>query len=111
VSARTAERTELLEIDPVRLRSIVQNDPELGEFLLRVFVRRRVALISRAMGDVVLTGGHPFTYLEVEQDPAVEELLNCFNIGADHIPVAIRRPVCGAQFEQCGNSRMSRLQP
>jgi thioredoxin reductase (NADPH) len=108
VRARTAEPSELLEIDPARLRNIVQNDPELGEFLLRVFVRRRVALISRAMGDVSLIGsrysadtlrlkeflsrnGHPFTYLELEQDPAVEGLLNRFDIRAEDVPVLIGR--------------------
>ena len=37
------EPTELLEIDATKLRSIVQNDPELGEFLLRVCVSRRCA--------------------------------------------------------------------
>jgi thioredoxin reductase (NADPH) len=114
VSAHTAEPTELLEIDPARVRSIVQNDPELGEFLLRVFVRRRVALISRAIGDVVLIGsrysadtlrlkeflarnGHPFTYLEVEHDPSVEQLLSRFNIPAEDIPVVIRRDQCAVR--------------
>jgi thioredoxin reductase (NADPH) len=111
VSARTVEPTELLEIDPARLRSIVQNDPDLGDFLLRTFVRRRVALISRAMGDVVLIGskysadtlrvkeflarnGHPFSYLELEQDLAVGELLSRFSIRPEDIPVLIRRDQC-----------------
>lgn len=112
VSARTVEPTELLEIDPARLRSIVQNDPDLGDFLLRTFVRRRVTLISRAMGDVILIGskysadtlrvkeflarnGHPFSYLELEeQDLAVGELLNRFNIRPEDIPVLIRGDQC-----------------
>ena len=108
VRARTIEPSEVLEIDPARLRNIVQNDPELGDFLLRAFVRRRVAMVSRAMGDVTLIGskysadtlrlkeflarnGHPFTYLELEQDLAVGELLNRFNIRPEDIPVLIRR--------------------
>jgi len=56
VRARTVEPTDVLEIDPPRLREIIQNDPELGEFLLGAFIRRRVAVISSAMGDVVLIG-------------------------------------------------------
>lgn len=108
VRARTAGPTELLEIDPARLRSIVQTEPELGEFLLRAFVRRRVTMISRAMGDVILIGSrysadtlrlkeflarneHPFTYLELEQDLAVGDLLSRFNILPEDIPVLISR--------------------
>src|SRR5262245_28987322 len=52
VRARTVGPTELLEIDQATLRNIVQTEPQLGELLLRTFVRRRVGLISRAMGDV-----------------------------------------------------------
>ncbi len=108
VRARTVEPTELLEIDSATLRKIVQTEPDLGEFLLRIFVRRRLGLISRAMGDVILIGsrysadtlrlkeflarnGHPYTYLEVEQDPSVEELLERFNIRAQDVPVLIGR--------------------
>jgi thioredoxin reductase (NADPH) len=108
VRARTTEPTELLEIDPVTLRNIIQTDPELGEFLLRVFVGRRVALISRAMGNVVLIGSkhsadtlrlkeflarnaHPFTYLELDRDSAAEQLLLQFKIDREQIPVLIGR--------------------
>jgi thioredoxin reductase (NADPH) len=56
VRARTVDPTEVVEVDPVSLRNPVQTDPELSEFLLRVFIRRRVAMIPRATGDVVLIG-------------------------------------------------------
>jgi thioredoxin reductase (NADPH) len=82
VRALTVEPTEVVVLDVVSLRNLVQTDPELGEFLLRIFIRRRVAMISRAMGDVALIGsrnsadtlrlkeflahnGHPFTYFEL----------------------------------------------
>ncbi len=108
VRARTVEPSELLEIDPVSLRNIIQTDPELGEFLLGVFVRRRVAMIARAMGDVVLIGSkhsadtlrlkeflarnsHPFTYLELDQDSPAEQLLGRFKIHREQIPVLIGR--------------------
>src|ERR1051326_1788514 len=41
VRARALDATEVVQVDPVSLRTLVQTDPELGEFLLRVFVRRR----------------------------------------------------------------------
>jgi thioredoxin reductase (NADPH) len=108
VSARTVEPTEVLELDPVSLRNLLQTDPELGEFLLRVFIRRRVAMISRAMGDVVLIGSrnsadtlrlkeflarneHPFTHFELGQDAPAEELLQRFNLSPEDIPVLIGR--------------------
>jgi thioredoxin reductase (NADPH) len=108
VRARTVGQTELLEIDATTFRNLVQTDPDLGEFLLRTFVHRRLGLISRALGDVILIGshysadtlrlkeflarnGHPFTYLDIEQDPGVEEMLQRFNIHAADIPVLIGR--------------------
>jgi thioredoxin reductase (NADPH) len=108
VRARTVDPTEVVELDPLSLRNLVQTDPELGEFLLRVFIRRRVAMISRAMGDVVLIGsrnsadtlrlkeflahnGHPFTYFELGQDAAAGQLLQRFNLGPENIPVLIGR--------------------
>jgi thioredoxin reductase (NADPH) len=108
VRARATTASELLEIDPATLRRIVQTDADLGEFLLRVFVRRRVGLISGALGDVVLIGsrhsadtlrlkeflarnGHPHTYLDVEHDAAVLDLLERFGIPLTDIPVLICR--------------------
>ncbi len=108
VRARTVDPTDVVELDPVSLRNLVQTDPELGEFLLRVFVRRRVAKISRAMGDVILIGsrysadtlrlkeflahnGHPFTHLELGQDERAEQLLLRFNLGPEDILVLIGR--------------------
>jgi thioredoxin reductase (NADPH) len=106
VSARAVDPTEVVELDQVSLRNLVQTDPELGEFLLRIFVRRRVAMISRAMGDLVLIGsrssadtlrlkeflthnGHPFAYLELGQDAPAEQLLQRFNLGPKDIPVLV----------------------
>lgn len=108
VRARAADPTEVLELDPLSLRNLVQTDPELGEFLLRVFVRRRVALIARAMGDVVLIGsrhsadtlrlkeflahnGHPFTYFELGQDAPAEQMLQRYQLGPEETPVLIGR--------------------
>jgi len=43
VRARTVDPTEVVELDQGSLRNLVQTDPELGEFLLRVCVSRRCA--------------------------------------------------------------------
>ena len=108
VRVRTVDPTEVVELDQVSVRNLVQTDPELGEFLLQIFVRRRVAMISRAMGDVVLIGSrysadtlrlkeflarneHPFTYLELGQDAQAEQLLQRFHLDPEDIPVLIGR--------------------
>jgi thioredoxin reductase (NADPH) len=108
VRARAATASELLEIDQATLRHIVETDAEIGEVLLRAFVHRRVGLIARALGDVVLIGsrhsadtlrlkeflernGHPHTYLELERDAVVQTLLERFGISLTEIPVLICR--------------------
>ncbi len=106
VRARAATDCELLEIDQKDLRRIVQTDAELSEIFLRAFVRRRANLIANSTGGLVLLGsahsadtlrlkeflsrnGHPYVYLDVEQDSGVLALLEPFGISPDQIPVVI----------------------
>jgi thioredoxin reductase (NADPH) len=108
--AYAAEPSELLEIDAASLRHVVQTDAELSEIFLRAFVLRRAHLIAHTLGDAVLIGsslsadtlrlkgflsrnGHPHTYLDVERDPQVQDLLAHFGIDIKDIPVLI----CGNQ--------------
>jgi thioredoxin reductase (NADPH) len=91
VRTRAAAASELLEIDQPTLRHIVQKDPELSEIFLRAFLRRRSSLIEHAAGDLLLIGsqfsadtlrlkeflagnGHPYSFIEVERDPGVQDL-------------------------------------
>jgi thioredoxin reductase (NADPH) len=124
VRTRAAAPSELLEIDQATLRRIVQTDPELSEIFLRAFLRRRAALIAHARGDLILIGspysaatlrlkeflsrnGQPYTYLEVDRDTDVQNLLEHFEINLDDIPVLMchDRPVLrhptNAQVAQC----------
>jgi thioredoxin reductase (NADPH) len=106
VRTRAAAASELLEIDPPTLRKIVQTDPELSEIFLRAFLRRRTTLIARSLGDLLLVGsrysaatlrlkeflsrnGHPYTYVEVERDSGIQEMLEHLEINLDDIPVLI----------------------
>jgi thioredoxin reductase (NADPH) len=108
VRGRALDDTRLLEIDHTTLRRIVQTDAELSEIFLRAFVLRRAALIANALGDVVLIGsshspdtlrlkeflarnGHPHTYVDVERDAGVQDLLEQFAIKMQDIPVLICR--------------------
>jgi thioredoxin reductase (NADPH) len=106
VRARAIREGSIVVVDREHLRALVQRDAELSEILMRAFILRRVALISRGIGGLVLIGSrhsastlrlreflsrnaHPFIYHEVEQDPDVQALLDRFHIGVGDVPVVV----------------------
>jgi thioredoxin reductase (NADPH) len=106
VRARMAEAGEILIMDRDQLRELVKRDAELSELLMRAFILRRVALIAEGDADMVLIGsrhsastlklkefltrnGQPFTYQDVEADPAVQVLLDRFHVGVNEVPVVL----------------------
>lgn len=108
VRARATEPGEVVEVDRERLLALVQTDAELGEIIMRAFILRRVELIAHGMGDVVLIGsvhcsgtlrarefltrnGHPYTYIDLDRDTGVQDLLDQFHVGAEDVPVLICR--------------------
>ena len=108
VRTTVAEAGEVIEVDRENLQTLVQTDSELGEIIMRAFIVRRVALISGGFGDVVLVGSdhcagtlrikefltrnaHPYTYVDLDRDADVQELLDRFNVTVDEIPVVICR--------------------
>ncbi len=106
VRARAVVASEMLEIPLDSLRRIVQTDAELSEIFLRAFLRRRAYLIAHTVSDLMLIGsshsadtlrlrnfltrnGQPHTYLDVDRDTGVLELLAHFEIQPADIPVLI----------------------
>jgi thioredoxin reductase (NADPH) len=106
--ARVAAAGEVVELDHDRLLGLVQTDSELSEILLRAFILRRVELIAQGIGDVVLIGsshsagtlhvkefltrnGHPYTYIDLDQDDSVQTLLDRFHVTAEDVPILICR--------------------
>src|SRR6266849_1738493 len=105
---RAAKPGEVIELDRQRMLALVQTDAELGEILMRAFILRRVELVAAGVGDVVLVGsthsagtlrikefltrnGHPYSYIDLERDPEVQNLLDGFHIAVSEIPVVIWR--------------------
>ncbi len=99
---------EVIELDRQHMLALVQTDAELGDILMRAFVLRRLELVAAGMGDVVLIGsmhsadtlrikeflvrnGYPYSYIELERDHDVENMLDSFHITASEIPVLICR--------------------
>jgi thioredoxin reductase (NADPH) len=88
--------------------TLVQTDAELSDILMRAFILRRVELIAAGVGDIILIGsvhsagtfrikeflmrnGHPYSCIDLEHDPDVQNLLDSFQISASEIPVLICR--------------------
>jgi thioredoxin reductase (NADPH) len=106
--ARATKPGELIELDCQRMLALVQTDAELGEILMRAFILRRAELVAASVGDVVLVGslhsagtlrikeflmrnGHPYSYMDLERNPEVQNLLDSFHIAPSEIPVVICR--------------------
>ncbi|HEY4742565.1 MAG TPA: FAD-dependent oxidoreductase [Candidatus Acidoferrales bacterium] len=112
VRGRVTEAGEFLEVSGDSLRSLVARDAELSEIFMRAFILRRLQLVSRNQGNVVLLGSrhsantlrlrefltrneHPYTYVDLDVDKSSEELLDRFNVKAEEIPVVV---VCNARY-------------
>jgi thioredoxin reductase (NADPH) len=105
---RVIEPGEVVAVDRDRLLALVQTDAELGEILLRAFILRRVGLIATRQGDVTILGslhcgqtlrvkefltgnGYPYTYVDLDHEDDVQELLDRFQVRPGDIPVVICR--------------------
>jgi len=106
VQARAIQAGEILEVRPEDLRTLVAHDAALSEILLRAFMLRRLMLIDRQLGNVVVIGsrhsadtlrlreflsrnGHPFTYIDLDMDDAYRNLLDRFGVAVSDIPIVI----------------------
>ena len=56
VQISVLEAGELIQLERDELLALVQTDSELSEIIMRAFILRRVELIARGFGDVVLLG-------------------------------------------------------
>jgi thioredoxin reductase (NADPH) len=105
---RAIKPGKVIELDRQHMLVLLQSDAELGEILTRAFILRRVELVAAGVGDVVLIGsthsadtlrikeflirnGHPYSYIDLEHDPDVQNLLDSFHLAASEIPVVICR--------------------
>jgi len=105
---QVSEPGEVIELNREQLLGVIQTDAELSEILMRAFILRRLNLIARDLGDVVVVGsmhsagtlrvtefltrnGHPFHYVDLDRDHEAQELLDRFHIDFSEIPVVICR--------------------
>ena len=103
---RAIEAGEFLEMSGQDLRALVARDVELSDILMRAFILRRVVMINRGAGNVVLLGsqhsaqtlrlrefltrnGHPHSYVDLDSDMTAQETLDHFHVSTQEIPVVI----------------------
>jgi thioredoxin reductase (NADPH) len=106
VRGRVTEPGEFLELSNDALRALVARDAELSEIFMRAFILRRIALISRGLGNVILMGsqhsantlrlreflsrnGYPYTFVDLDTDTTSQDLLDRFQVKISDIPVVI----------------------
>jgi thioredoxin reductase (NADPH) len=97
---------DVLEMSGSGLRSLVARDGELSEIFMRAFILRRLILINRSQGNVILMGsrysaktlrlrefltrnGHPYVYVDLDVDQESQALLDRFAVSVSEIPVVI----------------------
>ena len=107
-TVRVTKAGEVIEVQRDALLAIVQTDVELSEILMRAFILRRVLLLEKGFGDVLVLGSefspetlhireflarnaHPATYVDLDRDAMAQEILDHFDVSADDIPLVICR--------------------
>src|SRR5688572_110201 len=108
VRIRVTEAGEIVEVPRDRLLALLQTDAELSDILLRAYILRRVELVAHGLGDAVLVGssrqpatlrikefltrnGHPFAYLDANNEEGVGELLDRLHVGKTDATLLICR--------------------
>ncbi len=122
VRGRVTEPGEFLELSADGLRSLIAKDAELSEIFMRAFILRRLELIKRGLGNLILMGsrhsaktlalrefltrnGHPYTYVDLDTDKTSQELLDRFEVKVEEIPVV----VCSARQAVMRNPTTQKL--
>lgn len=90
------------------MQTLVQTDSELSEIFLRGYILRRLELIARGFGEVVVIGSNhsldtfrikdfltrnyqPYSQIDLERDADVQDLLGRFQLMITDLPVLICR--------------------
>jgi thioredoxin reductase (NADPH) len=120
VRGRVTESGEFLELSGDGLRSLVAKGAEPSEIFMRAFILRRLELVSRGQGNVILMGSrhsantlrlrefltrneHPYTYVDLDTDKTSQELLDRFEVNLNEIPWSFATPARCCGIHRCRN--------
>lgn len=107
VSAVAQGATEVIHIASADIRRIIAEQQVLGERLLKAFIARREQLVASGFQGARIIGSErsrpalqirdfltrnqvPFTWISVEEEPSVGELLAQFGVADEEMPVLLR---------------------
>ena len=134
VSAYARGETELLHVGSSDIRRIISGQPAVGETLLRAFISRREQLLASGLAAIRLIGSAssrdsfqlrelltrnqvPFTWIDVEEEPGVAELVRHLGLTPDDLPAVVigerpllRRPTTRELAEAVGLRRSTRAE-
>ena len=102
------ENSSVLEIERNDLLDILRTDSELGDTFLTAFISRRLEVIDKGTGEVILVGSNhshdtfrlkdfltrnyqPYSFVDVERHDDIQQLFDRFHFGIDELPVVICR--------------------
>jgi thioredoxin reductase (NADPH) len=105
---QVAESGEAIELSREQMLSMIQNDTDIGDIIMRGYIYRRLQLVSQGLGDVVLLGstycsstlrvkefltrnGHPYQYVDLDKEKDVEATLDRLQVSSKDVPVLICR--------------------
>ena len=106
------EPGEVVELTRDQLLSLIQTDTEIADVVMRAFIYRRLELVAKGIGDVVLVGsmhsgdtlrirefltrnGHPFAYMDWTK---IRTFSTCWISSASRSP---RSPCSSAAAMRC----------
>ena len=104
VGAVARGETEVLHVPSAEIRRIIAEQPTLGELLLKAFIARRELLVASGFEGLQVIGSErsrhtfrirdflarnqvPFTWIGVDEEPGVGELLRRFGVAEEELPV------------------------
>ena len=106
VSGYARGATDVYEVSPDALKQLLNHDPDLGDLILQAFIARRQLLRDsateftglRVLGshssqdtfrvrDFLTRNAQPFTWLDLDTDPAAKDLLRLFGLTEADTPV------------------------
>jgi thioredoxin reductase (NADPH) len=104
-SAVVQEPGEVLRVPVAHVREVVAGDPALGDLILRAYLIRRSLLIDLGVGlriigsryspdtrrlrDFAARNRLPHRWINLEEDPSAEALLQALGVAPDETPVVI----------------------
>ncbi len=121
---KVRESGEVVRLTRSQMHQLIQTDAEIGEVLMKALIRRRMEMVARGIGDLLLIGparssptlrikeflarnSHPFTYVDPDSDTDVRDLLDRFHVLPADLPVVICRGE--AVLKNPGNREIAQL--